>query len=231
MLTIALATISCLQSKVTIDDYDLSSLKQDKPFEVEITDNNLRFRVRDVIKDYEGTPCDCETCVAQLITLQTNYCQCIGDNETEEFKPLADESQGFSLIYNYTENAPKVFQLNMLCGSKSEPKGKENGNTVTLTWTHPAGCLPKKPSVHPEKKKLSFGSIMLIIIASLLFLYFAAGIPLMFFAFKKRGIDIIPFGKVWMKLFALVKDGCLCLVSPLCKRKQGYAEVKDTSAV
>ena len=74
---------------------------------------------------------------------------------------------------------------------------------------------------------LSFGSIVLIIIAVLVVLYFAVGIPVMIFVFKKTGIEIIPFVSFWMMIPGLVLDGCKFILGlfPCFKKKEGYSDV------
>lgn len=74
-------------------------------------------------------------------------------------------------------------------------------DSITITWRHPQACPVQK------KKKLSFGSIMLIILAVLVVLYFVIGIPVMRFIFKKRGVEMIPFVAFWTSIPRLVYEG------------------------
>ena len=70
---------------------------------------------------------------------------------------------------------------------------------------------------------------MLIIIAVLVVLYFAVGIPVMHFVFKKNGLEMIPFVIFWTSLPGLVVDGCKFILSPCLgqmKSSEGYATVE-----
>ena len=85
---------------------------------------------------------------------------------------------------------------------------------MTLNWQHPQGC----PGEAESSSGLSFGSIMLIIIAVVVFLYFAVGCPLMYFVFKKRGLEIIPFASFWLSIPSLIVEGVKFIISPCTKR-------------
>ena len=89
-----------------------------------------------------------------------------------------------------------------------------------VTFYHPDACPISKSS---SSGGLSFGSIVLIIIAALIVLYFAVGIPVMIFVFKKTGIEIIPFVSFWMMIPGLVLDGCKFILGLFpCYKKEGY---------
>ena len=93
-----------------------------------------------------------------------------------------------------------------------------------LDWYHPKAC-PRKGHA------ISFGTVMLIIIAALILLYFAVGIPIMKFGLKKSGIEVIPFSFFWVSLPRLVWDGIKAIFSicPCCRKSsmEKYESIPD----
>eukprot|EP00770_Monocercomonoides_exilis_P015347 MONOS_15293.1-p1 / transcript=MONOS_15293.1 / gene=MONOS_15293 / organism=Monocercomonoides_exilis_PA203 / gene_product=unspecified product / transcript_product=unspecified product / location=Mono_scaffold01191:13514-14134(+) / protein_length=133 / sequence_SO=supercontig / SO=protein_coding / is_pseudo=false len=133
------------------------------------------------------------------------------------------------MTYTYFDNyATQTFKLKVKCGNSTKWKAESDRDTVVVDYEGPEGC-PKKnddPGSEKKKKKLSFGSIMLIIISVALVLYFAAGMPLMFFAFKKRGIEIIPFVYFWSSIPRMVILGIKTILSPCLSKSRGFKEMQ-----
>lgn len=79
-----------------------------------------------------------------------------------------------------------------------------------------------------RKTGLSFGSIMLIVLAILFVLYFLIGIPVCKFALKKKGKEIIPFVYFWLSIPGLVVDGVKFIFTPCCRgNRREYEDIKD----
>lgn len=97
---------------------------------------------------------------------------------------------------------------------------------MTVNWTHPQACqIPVDPVNPGNKKGISFGSVMLIIIACLVVLYFLIGIPVMHFGFKKSGIEMIPFINFWTSLPGLVIEGVKGIFCCTLCRGGGYEQI------
>ena len=95
---------------------------------------------------------------------------------------------------------------------------------LTITWNTPKACVSSSSS-----SGLGVGSIILIIIAVIVVLYFVIGIPVMRFAFKKTGLEMIPFFNFWKGVGMAVVDGVRFIFSP-CIRSSGagdYQTVHD----
>lgn len=84
----------------------------------------------------------------------------------------------------------------------------------------PQGCKISK------KSGLGFGSIMLIILAACVVLFFAIGIPIQYFVRHKKGLEIIPFFAFFVSIPGLVLDGVKFIFSPCCKRND-YAPIEN----
>ena len=91
---------------------------------------------------------------------------------------------------------------------------------VEIKWQTKYECV--------KRKGLGFTSIILIIIAAAIVLYFLVGIPIMF-ALGKRGFEVIPFFGMWKTLFGYVIDG-ITVLTPCCpcsNERQGYTALSQ----
>eukprot|EP00112_Aurelia_sp_Birch-Aquarium-sp1_P002504 Seg1278.4 transcript_id=Seg1278.4/GoldUCD/mRNA.D3Y31 product="Cation-dependent mannose-6-phosphate receptor" protein_id=Seg1278.4/GoldUCD/D3Y31 len=111
------------------------------------------------------------------------------------------------------------FQLFLTClstGSKEPTFAKAGvlGSVVISTLASkcacPGGCSysPKQPSGSTANKKLSTGSILCIVLVTLIFVYIIAGLVINKYALHKEGSDIIPQKSFWKDVPILVLDGC-----------------------
>ncbi|KAH7817913.1 putative Autophagy-related protein 27 [Monocercomonoides exilis] len=227
-----------------LKDFDLSNLTRELDDPYTFTDNEkvvrFNFRGKVGLRD-DITTCGDDDCIFQVIyDTEPPLCDCYGVLSTEEPGFFPDD-KGIILNYEYRgEYWNRTAELDFKC-SKSEKSPFAtliSNNRIIIEWNHPQGCPKSKPDPNPDnpndpnkkkdsKKKLSFGSIMLIIFSVLLVVYFAAGIPLMHFAFKKSGLEMIPFIGFWKCLPGLVIDGVKFCLSPCIKSKGGYTNVKD----
>eukprot|EP00770_Monocercomonoides_exilis_P012231 MONOS_12173.1-p1 / transcript=MONOS_12173.1 / gene=MONOS_12173 / organism=Monocercomonoides_exilis_PA203 / gene_product=unspecified product / transcript_product=unspecified product / location=Mono_scaffold00656:406-1145(+) / protein_length=174 / sequence_SO=supercontig / SO=protein_coding / is_pseudo=false len=166
------------------------------------------------------------------VGVQDGYCYGIALKNTQEMK-LLDNKDG--ILFSYTTDDQTQFEglkLKLVCDNETSQKVSMDDLEVVIEMHDPHGCSESKkkkkddnPTDKPPKKKgISFGSVMLIIIAALIVLYFAIGIPIWKFGLKKTGIEIIPFVNFWRMVPGLVIGGVKFLLSPCLKSKDGYKD-------
>ncbi|KAH7824107.1 putative Autophagy-related protein 27 [Monocercomonoides exilis] len=217
------------------DDYDFSDLKKSpsNPYQYKQQATTYSWNFRAPVSVGKGGSCDIDDCIAESTSTYIMGCHCYGTVGSEKHKILADD-KGIQFTYEGDDDgSPKSFVYKLICSKDENQDVTDDGETLTVVQEHPAGCKkspdpkddPKNPK-NNKKKGLSFGSIMLIIFSVLLVLYFAAGMPLMYFAFKKRGIEMIPFVFFWTSLPRLVIEGVKVLISPCTNKARGFEEMK-----
>ncbi|XP_062517922.1 uncharacterized protein LOC134193139 [Corticium candelabrum] len=92
----------------------------------------------------------------------------------------------------------------------------------------PNGCQRRSPVTHKQGGGLSTGSILLIVVLCLLFVYFVGGILYQRLGKGAQGIEMVPQHQFWMSLPGLIKDGVVFAIKP-CKNwstKSGYTVMK-----
>ncbi|XP_065845841.1 uncharacterized protein [Oscarella lobularis] len=92
----------------------------------------------------------------------------------------------------------------------------------TLNSKHACPFQGSAPGGPGGSSALSPGSILLIIVFSLLIAYFVVGIMIMKFKMNAEGKEIIPQSAFWTAIPGLIKDGALFI----CGRRGGNADVK-----
>lgn len=115
---------------------------------------------------------------------------------------------------------PRKATVTVQCSDSISFTASDDGTTAKVELLHPSACIKNK------KKGLSFGSIALIVIACLIVLYLALGIPINIFVRKKKGVEVIPFIYFWTSIPGLVIDGIRFIFSPCCKGGSGYSNIE-----
>ncbi|KAA6400540.1 MAG: hypothetical protein EZS28_003934 [Streblomastix strix] len=141
---------------------------------------------------------------------------------SESVKPvLLQNGQGFSLAYKL-QGTQQSLDIIFSCNKIQNLSAYFNQSYhYTINWLHPQAC--------PTSKQLSVGWIFLIVIGSIIALYFLVGIPINVFLLKKRGIQVLPFFGYISNLFEIIKDGALFLISPCIPKKSQYQIFEDTT--
>lgn len=99
----------------------------------------------------------------------------------------------------------------------SFPQCPSSDYAVVVKFEHKAGCPIGKA------KKLSAGSVMLIIIFVGIAVYLIAGISINAFAREKRGIEMVPNLEFWKGMPGLIKDGFNFMI---CRNTEKYEPIK-----
>lgn len=133
-------------------------------------------------------------------------------------------------------NPPRSAIITFSCGS-SDPgypkyirEGVEAGQYIYhFEWITKKACVDEKEAADPNPPRfripyVGIGGLVLIIGTVGIFAYFAVGIALNKFKFKKTGLDIIPHGVLLISLPGLVKDGVIYFISFFKREK--YNELK-----
>jgi len=127
--------------------------------------------------------------------------------------------ENFGLTAEYAQgDLDRRMEIDFSCDPNAgtgSPAFKNEGPThhYNFVWSSQYACPVKAGGLSP-------GSIMLIIIASLLVIYLVAGI--LFNKFKRQlgGIEMIPNVEFWISIPGLVKDGVMFLINKITKRGQ-----------
>ncbi|KAH7819107.1 putative Autophagy-related protein 27 [Monocercomonoides exilis] len=215
----------------TLEDYNFEGLtrKTSEPRNVPANGYIVSFNFRTAVPKI-ATDVTCESSDCAMPVYEKDFeddCACYGlaTNETWTIKP---NNEGIQFKYYSNLQTERYGYLDFLCSKEESISATEDFKVARVTWKHPQACQVIKPkNPEKEKTKLSFGSVMLIIFAASFLLYFAIGIPIMILAFKKRGLEMIPFVGFWRSLPGLVIDGVKFLLSPCLKSKSGYADISE----
>ncbi|KAK2947358.1 hypothetical protein BLNAU_17745 [Blattamonas nauphoetae] len=127
-----------------------------------------------------------------------------------------EKKNGIQITYS-SSGVP--FYFNITCGKEESHVLGAEDSTYYIVWTTPHGC-PKG-----AKGGDTFGIIFVVVLLALIVLYFAVGIPVCAFGFKKRGLEMIPFISFWKGLFGLFLEGVKCMF-PCCRSKSGYTNME-----
>ncbi|KAH7824067.1 putative Autophagy-related protein 27 [Monocercomonoides exilis] len=239
---IRIFTLVAFLQAYLIDDYKLDGLTKDKPYVVGDEEDKWAFNFRKAIPTCEETKkaCESENCNSQKIfnSTETTTCYCFGLYNMETYK-IKDDGKEITFTYKYEGNEQNVLRttvVHFICSDIETPTLEYDLQTETkldVTWKHKQACpfkgkpeSEKKKEQPAEKKKVSFGTVMLIIISCSAALYFLIGVPICFFM-KKRGPELIPFWPLWCKFGSLVVDGVKFLLSPCLRKSKGYETVKS----
>ncbi|KAH7827698.1 uncharacterized protein MONOS_4047 [Monocercomonoides exilis] len=215
-------------------DYSELILKSGLRYHGHVNDDDIYWNFGTV--DTSGVMnCDTDDDIAAFLHDTYNSCYTIAIASSMKTAPL-DEGEGIEFTWDPRNDGFTEFKVVLQCSDKNSTTYKPSGSSYTVTFLSEHGCAIKSkddPKNDPKnsKKGLSFGSVMLIIFSVLLFLYFAAGIPIWKFALKKEGIEIIPFVGFWKMLPGLVVDGIKFIFSPCFKSKAGYSDIDSKSSV
>ncbi|KAH7822476.1 putative Autophagy-related protein 27 [Monocercomonoides exilis] len=250
MIFLLFLVLHSLDSAITLDDFNLTGISHDPddPYTQKTEDGNVRFNFRKKVGYWQDEEiCETDNCLFQQIVMDVDgqYCYCFGEVKPEDISFLANNS-GLEFSYKYNGvYTSRTLSIKFQCSKQENIDVSVFSNSeAEIIWKHPQGCPnikpdpddpnnPDKPDPKkdPKKKKLSFGSVMLIILSVLAVLYFAIGIPVMYFALKKRGLEIIPFVNFWKSLPGLVIDGVKFCLSPCLKSKSGYGKIDEKSQI
>jgi Mannose-6-phosphate receptor len=155
-------------------------------------------------------------------------------SEESDLNNLVQMEGGVRLRFDGGANS-RSFVIDMVCDNtldKDEvvsPKyvdmknSPETGSFVySFVWASPHACPI-------EQTGLSLGSVILIILAVLVFVYFAGGIAFQVLVRKERGCpDVVPNSSFWVALPGLVADGARFIGAKTCCRGQGGQQMYST---
>jgi Autophagy-related protein 27 len=142
-------------------------------------------------------------------------------------KTLDVQKTAGGFTYEFTKGSPSLtngiersMNLEFVCDpNPKDPKdpglptfgGEGPALHFTLQWITPYAC---------PVGGISAGSVILIVLLCVVFLYFVGGAVFMKFVRKAEGLEIVPHIEFWTSLPGLVKDGCLFIGSKTCCRNQ-----------
>jgi 1,2-dihydroxy-3-keto-5-methylthiopentene dioxygenase len=154
----------------------------------------------------------------------TTTAKIIGQNLDEQ-----KEKGGFTIEFTGGTTAQpsgqaRQMEIDFICDPTGdgmgtpEYSGEQPALHYNIKWTTKMACPVAGGALSP-------GSIILIVLASLIFVYFVGGIIFMKFVKHAEGIEIIPNVEFWVAIPGLVKDGCLFIGSKTCCRNQSFTQV------
>jgi len=141
--------------------------------------------------------------------------------------PTADKG----VVAQYSQGAAgRQFELSFWCTPHTglgSPvfQVEQPPNYYRFDWETEYACpLGFQPPNSGGGKKLSIGSILLIVLLVLVVIYISAGITYNRIRKQKSGFELIPNVDLWTSLPGLVKDGVFFIISKTCRRN-GYSQV------
>ncbi|XP_014773253.1 cln5-like protein 1 [Octopus bimaculoides] len=95
---------------------------------------------------------------------------------------------------------------------------------IILCFEYSGPCHSKTPHVPVEPKKLSTGSIIVIITFSIMIVYIVGGCLVTSFYRNSTGMERCPNVRLWSNLGSLIKDGFSYTFSKIKSSKSGGYE-------
>jgi len=131
----------------------------------------------------------------------------------------------YGLVVNYTGGSVTMMIVNLVCNESVTGTGNPTAYSVTggkfiFDWQTPIACNLN----HPKGKKLSGGSVILIIVLCFGIVYLAGGLVVNKLVRHQEGLEIIPNYVFWISIPGLVKDGVMLIVNKI-RGKGGYSQV------
>ncbi|XP_053374578.1 uncharacterized protein LOC123530760 [Mercenaria mercenaria] len=223
--------------KCTFDDgsvIDITSLGN--------SDNTPRFA--DVLAQSEGNfysynPCypfteeQCDDAAVCIINPDKTQSITVGDAAKAAFK--YDDDSG-NVIAGYTSGTIKDLRLSEIilkcdqsaCDPEITADGQQDQGffqmTLTTVCACPDGCSSSGPKSCGSSGGISVGTILCILVLSIVVLYFVVGTVIMKFVLKKEGIEVIPNVVLWRSVPVLIKTGFLFMISK-CRKSTSYEKI------
>ncbi|KAH7825423.1 putative Autophagy-related protein 27 [Monocercomonoides exilis] len=210
-------------------DYDFTGLQREdnNPYTVDKGVYQFQWNFRKGFKKSDSTSCQSEDCIVHFVNTQSRSCMCFGDYSSEYGSIITSENCiKFTYKHKEKQEAEVSAEIYLYCSQNKTETAEDQTTRAVIKMYYPQGCKvePKKDDPKKsQKKSLSFGSIMLIVISSLIVFLFLLGLLLNILVFKKRGIAVIPLLFFWTSLPGLMKDGLRFLFSPCISGKTGYS--------
>jgi len=158
----------------------------------------------------------------------------LGEESTIAFEAASKASGdgGKGMVAKYLGGTDgRNYEIDMMC---SVPAGigmptyynEDPPLHYNFRWQSKFGCPLGSDGIpgDPTGGKISGGTIFLIIVASLVFIYFVGGIVFMKFVRKSSGKEIVPNVDFWISITGLCRDGALIIVNKV-KRRGEYSQV------
>jgi hypothetical protein len=194
--------------------YDLSSLAG-KTFDASSTNAQFSWAVCGTV------PCQGST-IAGACQSRNNVQVVAGEWNPSHIVVLPVDPTKKGIGVQYTNIFERLVNVFVYCDPKADVAHTptavfptDSSAPTVLSIYHKSGC--------PIKKKLSGGSICLIILTVVLVLYFILGFVWKRFRQGKEGFEAVP-NFLWRDLPGLVKDGIMFLVGK-CRGTNGYETV------
>lgn len=202
-----------LNKVICVSCGDSSDLASKGPYVIQdsvLTYYNYEFNFDKPLTDRGGT-CDSNCTFHRIYNNVT--CTCFGtvDNSKTPMKcsDVSDNKLGNGVLFNFTAPATSGYYACVYVYTGDEPMytiNNQNSLPVIVMFYN-------KPTVQTTESSISWGSVFCIIVLALVVVYFAAGIPIMFFGFKKSGVEMLPFYSLLAFAASLVLDGVRFLFS------------------
>lgn len=201
----------------SMDEYDVKALQNEGPFTVSVSGYYLIFNVDKSIGPFSNNNSECSNLSLCTVCYYQSYADyCCGETVHDVFVPTED-STGYSVRSVPGNNPGHDSTLKVLCAETFEITARFGSSPyLEIELSTPYGCpVSPVPPISKKDNTWHFGSIFCIVILVIAVVYFSAGVPIMIFVFKKRGIEVFPF---LVQVAPLVREGVLCLLSPICSR-------------
>lgn len=224
MLSVLFCIIDvCFSS--SLSDWDFTGLAADPYYEFSRGSNNLfRFNFRKTIAPNATYSCSLTDCVVEQ--LGDGFCNCYGNLSTENVSIASDDSMiNFTYVSNSSSNPTQsLFSLtcaNVFSYNYSYSSYKE----LNFTIEAPQGC--KREIVVKKKSPLTFGGVFLIILLSVIVLYFVVSTIVQVALYRQVGVKTMPLYPIIL-FFALVATGVKTIFSMVTNagKQSEYATVK-----
>lgn len=182
-----------------LSDWNFAGLEKSPYYEATYKSYDYRFNFRKSLPT--DSLCSISNCV--LFELSTFLCDCYGILNTENITIFPDDT-GVNFTYSY---GVTYGHFSIKCADKLTYSVSYSGYDTYVIINAPQGCKGYGMNKKSGKGKLTWGFAVFLIVVISLFLYFAAGIPLEYYVFHKRGIEVLPFILYIGSFFGLVGHG------------------------
>lgn len=182
----------------SLSDWDFSGLALPTCYESDYLIYTYQFNFRKGVVS-NNSLCDVANCV--FFEMYALFCHCYGTIDTENITIFPDDS-GMNLTYSY---GMYISHFTLNCANSLSYSANYSGNNGYVELNAPQGC--KKSNSKKGKSRLGWGFVVFLLVVIPIFLYFAVGIPVSYYVFKNRGIEVLPFILYITSFFGMVGYG------------------------
>lgn len=200
----------------SLSDWNFNGLEQSSYFETTYQSFTYHFNFRKAVQP--DSLCTVSNCVF-FERLSNINCECFGTLNTENVVIFPDES-GINFTYSFDGS---YAHITLKCADSLSYSAYYSGSWDDYAEIRaPQGCKGYGMNKTGKRKnKLGWGFAFCLIIFILIFMYFAAGIPISYYLFHKRGIEILPFILYIGSFFGLVGYGVKFLFVTISSKIRG----------